>query len=336
MEGARGLDPNPYIIHKLLRDGQYKLSRDGFPIDIIYNQEDLRTPDEVAVNVRPSVKSSKVKKPASNLKSGEKKVQDVPRGRARKNATATERSTELDHIKSSFSKSSEGAVLEEQNRAEGDQLVHQNPLKEAEIWDFGTVLSMFRLGERPLGEGKTRVRWRCGCGRNMYDDFTELRSGAAAELEKWLNESMRNHALSGSSKTPQNASLRSAASPNASTSGHQQTAESDISLQSLASTANTLPGSYGTAAIALDIHLQKCWLLVCGKLQRGPDSLLTQLDLSSTPSDKKLFSDLRKSYSRRKSTWNVRPFLRDVKTIRFVQVFLSYETNSLKPSLLKM
>lgn len=194
--------------------------------------------------------------------------------------------------------------------------------KEAETWNVRTVLSMLGLGERPLCEGKTRVRWRCGCGRNMYDDFTELRSGAAADLESWLSDSMRNHAVFGSSNPPQNASLRSAASPSASNSGNQQTAESDISLQSLASTANTLPGSYGTAAIALDVHLEKCWLLVCGNLQRGPDSLLTQLDLSSTPSDKKLFDDLKESYSRRKSTWNLQPFLRDVKTIRFVQVNL--------------
>ncbi|KAL2040707.1 hypothetical protein N7G274_006686 [Stereocaulon virgatum] len=42
--------------------------------------------------------------------------------------------------------------------------------------------------ERPLGQGRKRIRWRCRCGRKLYDDFTELRRGAANELERRLNE----------------------------------------------------------------------------------------------------------------------------------------------------
>ena len=200
------------------------------------------------------------------------------------------------------------------------------------VGPFRTLLSIFGLGERPLGKGKTRVRWGCVCGCNMYDDFTELRSGAAAELEKWLNDSMRTHAVSEPSNPPQNANSGSAASQSAPNSGYQQTEESDIPLQPWASTTDTLPGSDGNAAIAVDIHLEKCWLLLCGKLKRGPDSLLTQLDLSSTPSDKKLFEDLKIFYSSLRNTWTLRPFLRGVKTIRFVQVIPSNETNNSKSS----
>ena len=171
-----------------------------------------------------------------------------------------------------------------------------------------------------MEKGKTRIRWRCACGRNMYDDFTELRPGAAAELEKWLNHSMRNHAVSGPSNPSSTATLRSSVSPNAPNSGHQQTAESDIALQRR---IDALGGFSGDAATTLDVHLEKCWLLVCGKTKRGPDSLLTQLDLSHTPSDKNLFIEMRNFYSNLRNSWGLRPFLRGVRTIRFVQVNIS-------------
>ena len=154
----------------------------------------------------------------------------------------------------------------------------------------------------------------------MYDDITELRPGAAAELEKWLGDSMRNHAVSGPSNPPQSASSPSTASPRAGSSRYQSTAESDTSLQPLAPNAGTLPGSGGNAVIALDVHLEKCWRLVCGKLKKGPDSLLEKLDLSSTPSDKRLSDEMREYHSSLKTTWTLQPFWRDVKTIRFVQV----------------
>ena len=87
-----------------------------------------------------------------------------------------------------------------------------------------------RLAERPLVVGKTRVRCHCECGRNMYDDFTEVRPGAAAELEKLLNQSMRNHAAAGSSHTSHNATPRSSSPSSVTDSGYQQTAEGDVSL----------------------------------------------------------------------------------------------------------
>ena len=191
---------------------------------------------------------------------------------------------------------------------------------EVRMQTFRIVLSQLGLAERPLRIGKERVRWRCGCGRSLYDDFTELRSGAAAELEKWLNDPMRKHAGSGTSSHQQNAALRSTASPNAGVPEYQQTTESDISLQPVGETANTLSVSTRNAAVALDVHLEKCWLILCGNMMRGPDILLTQLNLSSTPSDKSLFDEMKDVYSNLRKAWSLRSLLRGVKTIRFVQV----------------
>lgn len=244
---------------------------------------------------------------------------DVVQEQKQRLATATEQSTKVDDAHLVLPRVSEGKVLEEVS-AESDRRLCQKSLKKAEIWSLKAVPSMFGLGERPLEKGKTRVRWRCACGRSMYDDFTELRAGAAAELEKWLNDSMRNHAVSGPSNPSSTATLRSSVSPNAANSGHQQTAESDISLQRR---IDTLGGFSGNAATTLDVHLEKCWLLVCGNSKGGPDSLLTQLDLSHTPSDKNLFIEMRGFYSNLRNSWGLRPFLRGVKTIRFVQVYPS-------------
>lgn len=189
----------------------------------------------------------------------------------------------------------------------------------ARRWSFKSPLSAFGLGECLLEGGKTRVRWRCVCGRKMYDDFIELRPGAAAEFEKWLNHSIRNHAVARASNPSQDGTMRSSTSSRAGVSGQQQTAESDISLQPLSWTASTMPESDKNAPVTIDVHLEKCWLLICGQPRRGPDSLLAQLDLSSKPSDKDLFDSMKQFHSSLRSTLTLRPVLKGVQTIRFVQ-----------------
>ncbi|SLM41422.1 hypothetical protein LPUS_12415 [Lasallia pustulata] len=42
LKGARGVDPNPYTIHEVLGNGQYKLSRNGKYSHKVYQQADLR------------------------------------------------------------------------------------------------------------------------------------------------------------------------------------------------------------------------------------------------------------------------------------------------------
>ena len=157
------------------------------------------------------------------------------------------------------------------------------------------------------------------CGRNVYDDFTELRPGAAAELEKWLNHSMRKHTGSSASSSQQSATLTSVVSPNAGPSGYQHTAESDVSLQSQGPSATILPASNTNAAVAIDFHLVDCWLILCGNMKPLPDFLFAQMNLSSTPSDKSFFKDMKRVYSNSKHSWTLRSFLRGVETFRFVQ-----------------
>ncbi len=239
----------------------------------------------------------------SGLSFGETKTGGIAQEQYRSVGIAAEGSRELDDIETrdpefsdtefSLSGNSEKEVCEEINAkddqllskfserevpedvsAEGNKLIPQYPKNEAKRMNLRAVLSLFGLAERPLEVGKTRVRWQCGCGRNMYDDFTEVRLGAAVELEMWLNESMRNHAAAGSSNGPHSANSSSFPPSRVANSGHRQTAEGDVSLQHLTSTAGTLTRSNENIAVALDVHLDKCWLLVCGKSKRGPDTFL--------------------------------------------------------------
>ena len=46
--------------------------------------------------------------------------------------------------------------------------------------------------------GKSRVRWTCACGKPLYDDFVELKSGATSELHKKLSQfSRKSHTRAG-------------------------------------------------------------------------------------------------------------------------------------------
>ena len=199
------------------------------------------------------------------------------------------------------------------------QLLRQSPPTGIRRWSFKSTLSAIGLGECLLEGGKTRVRWRCVCGRKMYDDFIELRPGAATDLEKWLNHSIRDNAVNRASSPSQDYTLSLSTSSSAGASRQQQTAGSDISLQPLSWTASAMPDSGQNGAVTIDVHLEKCWLLICGQPRRGPDSLLAQLDLSSRPSDKELFDGMKELHSSLRNTFALQPVLKGVQTIRFVQ-----------------
>lgn len=61
------------------------------------------------------------------------------------------------------------------------------------------------------------------------------------------------------------------------------------------------------------------WLLVCAKGKKRPTTL-SQLDICATPSDKVLFTELKKAYVGLRGRWTHRLSLKKVQSIRFVQV----------------
>ena len=68
------------------------------------------------------------------------------------------------------------------------------------VWLYTSTVSSsifdrwIRNQEPPLDQGKVRVRWTCQCGKRLWDDFLELRAGAAEDLRKSL-ECFENNVL---------------------------------------------------------------------------------------------------------------------------------------------
>ncbi|KAK0726060.1 tRNA synthetases class I (M)-domain-containing protein [Lasiosphaeris hirsuta] len=52
--------------------------------------------------------------------------------------------------------------------------------------DYLLELLPLPLREPPIPPGKGRVKWKCKCGANLYDDFTELEPGSLKDLEAEL------------------------------------------------------------------------------------------------------------------------------------------------------
>ncbi|KAL9579637.1 MAG: hypothetical protein Q9212_004992 [Teloschistes hypoglaucus] len=180
------------------------------------------------------------------------------------------------------------------------------------------LLERLQFGEPPLQQGMQRVRWKCNCGSKLYDDYLELKPGAAALFELALNTPSQqrpsgryraaprqDYALSwprGSglpspgpllpfSRTPNSTSTSTTIDPNARVDQH--------------SSATTI------------CEQESKWLLVCARAWRRPTSLI-HLNVCSTSSDQQLFTELRRSYLQTKA-WYHRFSLKVVQSIRFVQ-----------------
>ena len=308
------IDPWPYQIHEVLDDAIYRLSRDGHLQGRVYPEENLLSAPEYNAKYESIVYES------SEYPKANEHVPNTAEGVTKLAGSSTKPiKQEASESGPSIAYKMTGWLSGIGANAQDDQLIRQQTRGQAKTQKLRSMLSWFGLGERSLADGKRRVRWRCVCGRNLYDDFTELRPGAAAEVEKWLNDSMRKHTGSSASNSQQSTTLTSAVSSNAGSSGSQHTAASDVSLQSQGPSVNFLPASNTNTAIAIDFQLVDCWLILCGNLKRGPDVLLTQMNLSSTPSDKSFFEDMKRVYSNFKQSWTIRSFLRGVETFRFVQ-----------------
>jgi hypothetical protein len=52
---------------------------------------------------------------------------------------------------------------------------------------FCRLLFLFRPSEPPLKHGKARIRWKCRCGKILYNDYEELIPGAAKALQGHFN-----------------------------------------------------------------------------------------------------------------------------------------------------
>ncbi|KAI4092076.1 MAG: hypothetical protein LQ344_003731 [Seirophora lacunosa] len=205
----------------------------------------------------------------------------------------------------------------------GKQYVTQ--LKEFDMRYISAVAnSVWR--EVPVAAGKTRIRWTCACGSRLYDDFVELRPGAADDLKSSLH-SPRRQRPTGQQSTS-SASTYAGEALNVDANGGSASPSAGLpgpDGRSLAPFYNPCPTNGRPTSTAITCGPESKWLLVCAQAWRRPTSLL-HLNVCSTTSDQQLFTELRQLYVSLKKAWWHRLTLKVVQSIKYVQI------TALKPS----
>ena len=165
-----------------------------------------------------------------------------------------------------------------------------------------------RHQEPPLDEGKVRVRWTCQCGNRLWDDFVELRAGAAEDLRKSL-EIFENNVLKrpqGSAdnaqgpnalQEPPAAYLPASSSNNAISTGVSTTLGSSETSPSAVTSARDTISSESKIEIPGDKFLLLCF-------SKTNDTLrVSQHPVQHITNDFQLFQMLRDVYADRRGTF---------------------------------
>lgn len=152
----------------------------------------------------------------------------------------------------------------------------------------------------------------------MYDDFIELRPGAAKELERELNSGLRETPSGAQAHDTVDTEKSSIAISSHSSSKHQNPKNQEPTKKPPRG-YDPRPQHDGRASIIVDCEVEGRWLLVCA-VGRKPILSLSQMDVRSTTSDRDLFEQLKQSFSKLKGRGSRLFPLRTVKSIKFVQV----------------
>lgn len=163
------------------------------------------------------------------------------------------------------------------------------------------------------------------CGKSLYDDFEELRPGAARDLEIVLNHPFQQTPTSEYQPTRRHHDpiqpSDEAASGNVAVSSGQATL-SGRSRPDSARESGQDESTFNVPGVSCDPENK--WLLVCAGARQRPIRL-THLDVFSMGSDYELLTELRRSYADLKKAWYHKLSMRSVQTIRYIQVSSSRE-----------
>ncbi|TGO34436.1 hypothetical protein BHYA_0197g00130 [Botrytis hyacinthi] len=177
-------------------------------------------------------------------------------------------------------------------------------------------------GRPPVAIGKTRIEWRCKCGQRIYDDFTELRPGAANRLKQALTNSD-----SGRTNTSRSSRFSDCSkSFSKSLSSIFTVWSSNSSRESLSSglpthepSKNQLDSNNPNTVNPIPLPVENVYLLLCYPSGRYATRLL-QLGLHNLEpkSDQSLFTILRTNYKSMRGRFLNLISLKTLKSIKFV------------------
>ncbi|KAI7286873.1 hypothetical protein KC345_g945 [Hortaea werneckii] len=177
---------------------------------------------------------------------------------------------------------------------------------------------------QPVAQNMSRVKWTCSCREELFDDFVELRSGAARELEAYLN---RPRTYTGGTPTSPSSSRGSRSFTGSSVGGipSTNTSWSSYGLQNTSPGGEDklkVPGTSTSSPFGLPFFNQPepPWLLTCANEGRATPKL-AHLDMAphNIRSDKDLAMALRNHYFEVNNKWWRALKLRGLATIEFVQ-----------------
>ncbi|KAI7339953.1 6-phosphogluconate dehydrogenase C-terminal domain-like protein [Hortaea werneckii] len=177
---------------------------------------------------------------------------------------------------------------------------------------------------QPVAQNRSRVKWTCSCGEELFDDFVELRPGAARELEAYLN---RPRTYTGGSPTSPSNSQGSRSFTGSSVGGipSANTSWSSYGFQQGSPGGEDklkVPGTSTGSSFTLPFFNQPepPWLLTCANEGRATPKL-AHLDMAphNIRSDKDLAMALRNHYFEVNNKWWRALKLRGLATIDFVQ-----------------
>ncbi len=152
----------------------------------------------------------------------------------------------------------------------------------------------------------------------MYDDYRELRPGAAKEFEEFLNGKIRHRPSDIQREHTTSLKAVDLIYP-ASRSEHPTRTFSSGSTSSSPQAYDPRPGYNQAVSTTIQCDPEGRWLLVCSQAKKRPTSL-SQINVCSVASDKELFGQLKRSYTSLRGKWPGLLSLRTIKSIRFVQV----------------
>lgn len=153
----------------------------------------------------------------------------------------------------------------------------------------------------------------------MYDDYVELRPGAAKDLGKLLNEAYTNsRPVSGDRQSASEAYVSSTPQTGR-TPQQQQMPNTDSPFEHPARTYNPHPQYEPYRSTIIPCEPEKRWLLICAQARKRPIGL-EHFDICRTSSDQELFTKMKIMHLRLRARWSNIFSLRWVKGIRFVKV----------------
>ncbi|KAI7171818.1 hypothetical protein KC316_g10981, partial [Hortaea werneckii] len=136
---------------------------------------------------------------------------------------------------------------------------------------------------QPVTQDRSRVKWTCSCGEELFDDFVELRPGAARELEAYLN---RPRTYTGGSPTSPSSSQGSRSFTGSSVGGvpSANTSWSSFGFQNTSPGGEDklkVPGASTGSSFSLPFFNQPepPWLLTCANEGRSTPKL-AHLDMA--------------------------------------------------------